>query len=125
MSWNDETTRVVVRGQSGRPASSAGPMVKMRNRMKRDKPYRSLLAQDAYLAGASTLAESMTDRFATDEIDHERARQLILEQNEHLLAAPDANALAEHLLVCDRCYRFAQEVAARERRRMSSEVKHP
>jgi hypothetical protein len=100
-------------------------MVKTRNRMKRDKPYRSLLAKDAYLAGASTLAESMTDRSATDEIDHERARQLILEQNEHLLAAPDANALAEHLLVCDRCYRFAQEVAARERRRMSGEVKHP
>jgi hypothetical protein len=93
--------------------------------MKRDKPYRSLLAQDAYLAGASTLAESMTDQFATDKIDHERARRLILEQNEHLLAAPDANALAEHLLVCDRCYRFAQEVAARERRRTSGELKHP
>lgn len=48
-------------------------------------------------------------------IDHARARELILEQTQRLLPATEANALADHLLECDRCFRFAQDVAHQER----------
>lgn len=48
-------------------------------------------------------------------IDHVRARALILEQTQHLLPPAEANALADHLLACDRCFRFAQDVAHQER----------
>ncbi|MGH2514597.1 MAG: hypothetical protein ACRDHP_02995 [Ktedonobacterales bacterium] len=48
-------------------------------------------------------------------IDHARARELILEQSQRLLPASEANALADHLLVCDRCFRYAQDVAHQER----------
>ncbi|HLZ24442.1 MAG TPA: hypothetical protein VKQ30_20195, partial [Ktedonobacterales bacterium] len=48
-------------------------------------------------------------------IDHARARELILEQNQRLLPASEANALADHLLECDRCFRYAQDVAHEER----------
>lgn len=48
-------------------------------------------------------------------IDHARARALILEQTQHLLPPAEANALADHLLACDRCFRFAQDVAHQER----------
>ncbi len=58
-----------------------------------------------------------------DGVTHERARQLILEQAHRLLPPAEANALADHLLVCDPCYRFAQDAAARERRRASGELK--
>ena len=96
--------------------------------MKRDKPYDSLLAWDERSAdgnpGTGNTPGNTPDQFRPDDIDHERARKLILEQSERLLPAPDANALADHLLVCDRCYRFAQEVAARERQRNSGELKH-
>jgi hypothetical protein len=57
------------------------------------------------------------------DISHERARQLILEQTERLLPPADANALADHLFICDPCYRFAQDVAARERKRNSGELR--
>ena len=48
-------------------------------------------------------------------IDHARARELILEQKQRLLPASEANALADHLLECDRCFRYAQDVAHQER----------
>lgn len=48
-------------------------------------------------------------------IGHARARALILEQTQHLLPPAEANALADHLLACDRCFRFAQDVAHQER----------
>lgn len=48
-------------------------------------------------------------------IDHARARELIVEQTQRLLPASEANALADHLLECDRCFRFAQDVAHQER----------
>ena len=49
------------------------------------------------------------------EIDHALARQLILDQSQRLLPPDEANALADHLLVCDKCFRFAQDVAHQER----------
>lgn len=49
------------------------------------------------------------------EIDHDLARQLILDQSHRLLPADEANALADHLLVCDKCFRFAQDIAHQER----------
>ena len=57
----------------------------------------------------------------TPAIDHDLARRLILEQTEHLLPPVEANALADHLLECDRCFRFAQDVAHHERQ----SGKHP
>lgn len=52
---------------------------------------------------------------AGTELDHERAQQLIVEQAHTLLPPSVANALADHLLTCDRCFRFAQDVAHQER----------
>lgn len=49
------------------------------------------------------------------EISHERARQLILDQSQRLLPPDEANALADHLLTCDKCFRFAQDIAHQER----------
>lgn len=57
------------------------------------------------------------------EIDHERARRLIREQTQRLLPPADANALADHLLTCDSCYRYAQDEAARERKRNSGDLR--
>ncbi|MGO8946614.1 MAG: hypothetical protein ACLQUY_02900 [Ktedonobacterales bacterium] len=48
-------------------------------------------------------------------IDHDRAYELIDEQTRRLLPPHEANALADHLLVCDRCFRYAQDVAHQER----------
>lgn len=48
-------------------------------------------------------------------LDHDRARQLLVAQRDCLLPAADANALSAHLLTCDSCYRFAQDLAARSR----------
>jgi hypothetical protein len=48
-------------------------------------------------------------------LTHERAQQLIVEQAQSLLPPTVANALADHLLTCDRCFRFAQDVAHQER----------
>ncbi len=91
--------------------------------MKRDKLTvlnSSPARDDAREALRSALAlgeDTFTD--VPDEpnhaIDHERARALILEQTRRLLPPPDANALADHLIACDRCFRFAQDVAAQER----------
>ncbi|MEO7002254.1 MAG: hypothetical protein ABI068_10525, partial [Ktedonobacterales bacterium] len=47
-------------------------------------------------------------------LTHERAHSLLLKQRETLLPPADANALAEHLLDCDSCYRYAQDVAAQQ-----------
>ncbi len=52
---------------------------------------------------------------ANGELTHERARELIVVQTTGLLPPADANALADHLLTCDDCYRFAQDVAAQRR----------
>jgi hypothetical protein len=56
------------------------------------------------------------------DIDHERARRLIREQTHRLLPPADANALADHLLTCDACYKFAQDLAAKERKRQSGDL---
>ncbi|GEM_PF-2225829 len=48
-------------------------------------------------------------------ISHSRARELIQEQTRRLLPPQEANALADHLLVCDRCFRYAQDIAHQER----------
>jgi hypothetical protein len=85
-------------------------------------------------AGESTMARSFEDDQETlskapeepsgenaqrevpaSTIDHERARELIQEQTRRLLPPQEANALADHLLVCDRCFRYAQDVAHQER----------
>lgn len=50
-------------------------------------------------------------------IDHEYARHLLDEQVHRLLPPAEANALADHLLTCDKCFRYAQDVAAHERER--------
>lgn len=84
-------------------------------------------------AGSDSLAEESTHRDpATHDIDqaqrqnhtvdHEYARLLIEEQTRRQLPPAEANALADHLLICDRCFRYAQDVAARERQRASE---HP
>ena len=62
----------------------------------------------------STSEDDHSERLAAT-IDHERARELIQEQTRRLLPPQEANALADHLLVCDRCYRYAQDVAHQER----------
>jgi hypothetical protein len=62
----------------------------------------------------STPEDNHSERLAAT-IDHERARELIQEQTRRLLPPQEANALADHLLVCDRCYRYAQDVAHQER----------
>lgn len=48
-------------------------------------------------------------------LDHARARQLLLAQHTALLPPTEANALSTHLLTCDSCYRFAQDLAASRR----------
>jgi hypothetical protein len=62
----------------------------------------------------STSEDNHSERLAAT-IDHDRARELIQEQTRRLLPPQEANALADHLLVCDRCYRYAQDVAHQER----------
>jgi hypothetical protein len=101
--------------------------------MKRIRPVGMLLAHEESGAGGSGGVFDVTDDNtweASDEpplnrdgVTHERARQLILEQAHRLLPPAEANALADHLLICDPCYRFAQDAAARERRRTSGELK--
>jgi hypothetical protein len=59
--------------------------------------------------------EETADAASVREIDHARARQLILDQSQRLLPPDEANALADHLLACDKCFRFAQDVAHQER----------
>lgn len=91
--------------------------------MKRMKPTYSSLEGVPWTSASSALIGGVDDAPDRDMVDHDRARQLILEQTERLLPANEANLLSDHLLVCDRCYRFAQEVAARERKRTSGEFK--
>lgn len=64
--------------------------------------------------GAEEVSES-ADLPSEATLDHERAQQLIIEQAQTLLPPNVANALADHLLTCDRCFRFAQDVAHQER----------
>ena len=59
--------------------------------------------------------ENAQRELPSSTIDHERARELIQEQTRRLLPPQEANALADHLLVCDRCFRYAQDVAHQER----------
>jgi hypothetical protein len=59
--------------------------------------------------------ENAQPELPASTIDHERARELIQEQTRRLLPPQEANALADHLLVCDRCFRYAQDVAHQER----------
>lgn len=64
--------------------------------------------------GAEEVSESV-DLPSEATLDHERAQQLIIEQAQTLLPPNIANALADHLLTCDRCFRFAQDIAHQER----------
>ncbi|HEX6817747.1 MAG TPA: hypothetical protein VF120_05180 [Ktedonobacterales bacterium] len=73
--------------------------------------------------GEDSNADELESPVAGGEIDHARARRLIREQTQRLLPAADANALADHLLACDSCYKFAQDEAARERKRNSGDLK--
>jgi hypothetical protein len=101
--------------------------------MKRIRPVDMLVAhEDAGAGGEGDVFEVMEESIwePNDEpapngggVTHERARQLILEQAHRLLPPAEANALADHLVVCDPCYRFAQDAAAKERRRASGELK--
>jgi hypothetical protein len=59
--------------------------------------------------------EETPSQFPAAAIGHDRARELINEQTRRLLPPQEANALADHLLVCDRCFRYAQDVAHQER----------
>ena len=52
------------------------------------------------------------DPRSIQDMTHERARDLIQRQQDTLLPPSEANALANHLLDCDACYRFAQDLAA-------------
>src|SRR5215472_5411508 len=59
--------------------------------------------------------EETPSQFPATAIDHDRAHELINEQTRRLLPPQEANALADHLLVCDRCFRYAQDIAHQER----------
>jgi hypothetical protein len=101
--------------------------------MKRTKSWGPLATDIAALGGAilDPIDGRDEEEWETElepapqsgDISHERARQLILEQTERLLPPADANALADHLFSCDPCYRFAQDVADRERKRNSGELR--
>ncbi len=96
--------------------------------MKRDRSVDSGLAYETpppallsdSFAGASD-EDAPPD--AVTSIGHDRARELILDQARRLLPPSEANALADHLVECDRCFRFAQDVAELERKRHSGELK--
>lgn len=66
-------------------------------------------------APEETPGDNAQPELPASAIDHERARELIQEQTRRLLPPQEANALADHLLVCDRCFRYAQDVAHQER----------
>ena len=104
--------------------------------MKRGKPADVLAERDLVRQKQSTWtvegggfpeeddsAEDLEPSIESGDIDHERARRLIREQTRRLLPAAHANALADHLLTCDSCYRYAQDEAARERKRNSGDLK--
>jgi hypothetical protein len=96
--------------------------------MKRDRSVDSGLAYEipppALLADASAGAtDDDAPPDALTHIGHDRARELILEQTRRLLPPSEANALADHLVECDRCFRFAQDVAELERKRHSGELR--
>jgi hypothetical protein len=101
--------------------------------MKRTRPVDMLVVhEETGAGGGGDVFDVMDDQaweadddplYNDDGVTHERARQLILEQTQRLLPAAEANALADHLLTCDPCYRFAQDTAAKERRRASGELK--
>gem|GEM_PF-3900144 len=48
-------------------------------------------------------------------LSHEHARELIREQTHTLLPPDEANALADHLVECDSCFKYAQDIAHEER----------
>ncbi len=99
--------------------------------MKRTKPVDTALAHEGEEMSPVVFAMSEggdwedADEPVVDggQIAHARARHLIVEQANRLLPPADANALADHLLVCDPCYRFAQDEAAKERKRSSGELR--
>ena len=79
-----------------------------------ERPPRDELIHGGQSEGAGEVSESV-ETFSEAVLDHERAQQLIMEQAQTLLPPNVANALADHLLTCDRCFRFAQDVAHQER----------
>lgn len=96
--------------------------------MKRDRSVDSGLAYETpppALLSDAFAGEGDDDAppDAITGIGHDRARELILEQARRLLPPSEANALADHLVECDRCFRFAQDVAELERKRHSGELK--
>jgi hypothetical protein len=58
---------------------------------------------------------SYNSRGQSPVFSHEHARELIREQIHTLLPADEANALADHLLECDTCFKYAQDIAHEER----------
>lgn len=82
-------------------------------------PGRQHLLPDTFPASLFALttdpsAASSTQSAAQDtSLTHARACALLLKQQDSLLPPADANALAAHLLDCDACYRYAQEIAVR------------
>lgn len=96
--------------------------------MKRDRSVESGLAYETPPPAlvADAVADATNGQAPPDSstgISHDRARELILEQSRRLLPPSEANALADHLVECDRCFRFAQDVAELERKRHSGELK--
>lgn len=79
-----------------------------------ERPLRDGDAYDEQPKRAEEVSESVEPP-SESTLDHERAQQLIIEQARTLLPPSVANALADHLLTCDRCFRFAQDVAHQER----------
>ena len=84
-----------------------------------DAPHQGPADYEGYGENGARHEDESDGRSGVGELTHERARDLISAQTVGLLPAAEANALADHLLVCDACYRFAQDVAAQRRNTVS------
>lgn len=84
-----------------------------------DTPHQSPADYASYPEDGVPPADDGDGRSGVGELTHERARDLITAQTVGLLPPAEANALADHLLICDACYRFAQDVAAQRRNTVS------
>ena len=85
--------------------------------------YSACSVEGGEYPGEDTGADDLEPPTGGGDIDHQRARWLIRQQTQRLLPASDANALADHLLACDTCYKYAQDLAAQERKRNSGDLK--
>ncbi len=89
------------------PHDDSGPRWKLWDRLK-----TAISSEHPAVAAPS---KAISPSPAGPPLDHDRARRLLVAQRSALLPAADANALSAHLLTCDPCYRFAQDLAARSR----------